>query len=217
MFGKKSIKNMSMLDLRAYSGGALAQISSIQNVATVVLPEAASPDFVEAYTQIKKRNIAQELSLSPDMQLHTVNGNRIMTGSTVHPEFLYILNGFAVLHSIPQDICVHLLVNGFVVVQKGVRVDAVTINGSMVEVDLNTETMKVYNNTLLINSAYIDEIEAGTTIIAGNRLEINGAVTAQEIIDKDLHFVVGNRIICDEIIAGCVRARSTVGNKIETR
>ena len=62
MFGKKKIEAVSVLDLRNYTPQALRKISSIQAVSTILLPENPSPAFAEAYADITKGAIAQEVS-----------------------------------------------------------------------------------------------------------------------------------------------------------
>lgn len=61
MFGKKKIEAVSVLELRNYTPQALRKISSIQAVSTILLPENPSPAFAEAYADITKGAIAQEV------------------------------------------------------------------------------------------------------------------------------------------------------------
>ncbi len=81
MFGKKKIEAVSVLDLRNYTPQALRKISSIQAVSTILLPENPSPAFAEAYADITKGAIAQEV-FAPMDKVAQYNGLNVL-GSTL--------------------------------------------------------------------------------------------------------------------------------------
>ena len=77
MFGKKKIEAVSVLDLRNYTPQALRKISSIQAVSTILLPENPSPAFAEAYADITKGAIAQEV-FAPMDKVAQYNGLNVL-------------------------------------------------------------------------------------------------------------------------------------------
>lgn len=57
------IKNEAVVDLTQYSSAALSKITSMTNVALVLLPADAPEEYYEAYAQIKKANIASIIQI----------------------------------------------------------------------------------------------------------------------------------------------------------
>ena len=94
MFGKKKIEAVSVLDLRNYTPQALRKISSIQAVSTILLPENPSPAFAEAYADITKGAIAQEV-FAPMDKVAQYNGLNVL-GSTLPEGAICLCNGMTV-------------------------------------------------------------------------------------------------------------------------
>ena len=94
MFGKKKIEAVSVLDLRNYTPQALRKISSIQAVSTILLPENPSPAFAEAYADITKGAIAQEV-FAPMDKVAQYNGLNVL-GSTLPEGAICLCNGMTI-------------------------------------------------------------------------------------------------------------------------
>lgn len=211
---RKTIRNQIMLDIRCYSAEALKKIKCIQNVITLILPKDASNEYLSAYAGIKKNRVVNVVNLDVNEQISTVNGGMILTGEVVPEDRVLVLNGSLIVHSFPKDFKFRFIINGSAVVQKGIEIDALSVNGSILTADFNSETAKIYGNMITVDSQYIENIQKGTNIVAGNMIEIDSQVSEDEIIEKDVYFIAGNSIKCDKKIVGCVKARSTVGNSI---
>lgn len=212
MFGKKAIINSAFLDLRSYSSDALKKIKLI-NAATIVLPSDADKEFYDAFAEIKV-NSASRIKAGKDENICTFNGSSIIDGNTVNPNTIYVINGSAIIHSIPQEISLKIFVNGMAVIDKNSDVEVISSNGTVFKTDFDINNSKYYNNNLQIDKQFISYCEKGCTIIAGNTLTFTPDVTTKDLEEKGLHFIVGNSIKCNNLIYGYVAANSHYGNKI---
>ena len=102
MFGKKKIEAVSVLDLRNYTPQALRKISSIQAVSTILLPENPSPAFAEAYADITKGAIAQEV-FAPMDKVAQYNGLNVL-GSTLPEGAICLCNGMTIFRELDRDL-----------------------------------------------------------------------------------------------------------------
>ncbi len=212
MFGKKSIINSAFLDLRNYSPAALEKIKII-NAATIVLPSDADKEFYEAYAQIKV-NAATSIKAKANDIVCTINGSAMIDKDTVKPNTIYLINGSAIIHSIPSDISLKIFVNGMAVIDNISDVEIISSNGTVLRTDFDINNSKYYNNNLQIDKQFISYCEKYSTIIVGNTLTLTPDVTAKDLEEKGLHFIVGNNIKCNNLIYGYVAANSHYGNKI---
>lgn len=117
MFGKKKIEAVSVLDLRNYTPQALRKISSIQAVSTILLPENPSPAFAEAYADITKGAIAQEV-FAPMDKVAQYNGLNVL-GSTLPEGAICLCNGMTIFRRAAGEKHARVFLSGIGVAEQG--------------------------------------------------------------------------------------------------
>lgn len=213
---KKSISAVPTLDLRQYTPEALNEIKSINAVALILLPENPSPEFVNAYAQIKKSAVAQELNLPADATMRTINGSTVLNNNSAVPNSIYMVNGLLLTGLIEKEKNVSFIVNGMAMVKKGSVINPISINGRFIEIDYDENNVKMFTDKVEIDQGFIRNAEQGVFLVTANTIIIEKQVTEEEILEKDIHFVAGNKIVCSKEIFGCIQNRAQVGNKIIT-
>ena len=212
MFGKKSIINTGLLDLRNYSPAALEKIKLI-NAGTIILPSDADKGFYEAYATVKV-NAGSTIKLKTEEIICTVNGFSIIDNTTVKANTVYLVNGAALVHSIPKDTHIKLIVNGAVFVDKSCEAEFLSTNGSVIKTEFDMNNSKFYSQNLQIDTKFVSYCEENCTIIVANTLTFTPDVTTKDLEIKKLHFIVGNTIKCNNSLYGYIAANSQFGNKI---
>lgn len=210
---KRTISNIAMLDLRKYTAEGLSKIKAILNTAIIILPSDAPPEFYDAFSKIELKRNASTLKLPTDATISTLNGCSELTGDTVKNGDILICNGTVLFHDLPVDVCPKVIINGTVVIQKGVNIDILQLNGTSVTAEF-TEA-KLYPNKVEISADYLLMVR-DVTIVAGNKIILDDSVTKEMLIERNIRFVAGNKVVCPKAIYGFVTAISTVGNKVDT-
>ncbi|MCH5191790.1 MAG: hypothetical protein J1F23_06450 [Oscillospiraceae bacterium] len=213
---KKSISAVPTLDLRQYTPEALNEIRSISAVALILLPKNPSPEFVSAYAQIKKSAVAQELNVSADATINSINGSAILNNNSAAPNSIYMVNGMLIAGMIEAERNVSVIVNGTVIVKKGSAIRPISVNGEVFETDFDENNIIMFDKKLEIDKNFIRCAKQGVFVVVDNKIIIDKDVTEDEIIEKDIRFAVGNKIICSKELFGCIQNRAHVGNKIIT-
>lgn len=212
-FRKKVIHSQMMVDLREYTPEALSNIKLIKAVGTVILPENPGAEFMFAFSKIKCEAVGTILRLPIGAQIYTVNGVQVVSNLSAPEGSVCKINGIAVLTK-PQKRNVKYIVNGLLLKNKGVDVECIATNGLSFEMAFDEDKVKIFSNSVEIDSSFIRNAEENTLIVAGNKIEIAEDVTEQEVIDKNIRFFAGNSVICSKNIKGCVQNRACVGNKV---
>ncbi len=207
---KKKLKNQAILDLRNYSAKALSEIDLIANVAVIILPSDAAADWSEAYGRIAKKNVASSIQLPIGETLHMINGSGFFTDNTVE-NGVYMVNGDALIDT--KEKTVKLFLNGSAIIINDSPCRVLQCNGDMMRVDC--ERYQYFDNIIELTPDVIAHLERGITIIAGNKIMLDKALTPEQLEEKEVSFAAGNKILCSDAAYGYVVAHSVCGNKIE--
>ncbi len=216
---KKEGKNMARIinqptvDLRGFTPEALRKIKSITNVASVLLPEDMPDGFSEAYMQIKKMNIAQEIKVPEDACFY--NGNVVLTRNDVTKDSAVICNGTVFVKDIPAEMNIRMIVNGTLIKAKSAQVTVSSINGTKVETDDDVNLIKGMAN-LNIDKNFTDSIGDKTLIIACGKIFIDDEVTEEMLSEKQVKFIAAGKIIARKELHGYIQANSESVGKILT-
>lgn len=213
---KKTIQAVATLDLRQYTPKALEGISKIRAVATIILPENPSAEFVEAYSKISKSAVAHELHLPASGKICTVNGSAVISNETVLPDSIYMVNGLVLVGDIDESKRANFAVNGMLIKKKGSCVNITSANGAVVEADFDENNVKMFDGQYNIDMNFIRCVEKGVWIIVDGKMFIEKDVTEEAIIEKDVHFIADGKIICGKEIMGCILSRAIVDGKVMT-
>ena len=200
---RKAIKNIAVLDLQNFTAEALRRIKKIDGCAIILISKNASEEWKNAYANIKIQNVAQ--IIETDAHKHSVL-NGVVTLNDI-----YVINGIAVLETVKKipDLCV----NGIIFKRKRSQYNISLLNGRSVELD-DAVTIKAYMNVVEIDSDTVRNFDNNTCVVAGNIIDIKNDVTEQMLIDKKITFAAGNKVECNKNISGYVKANSIAGNKI---
>ena len=190
MFGKKKIEAVSVLDLRNYTPQALRKISSIQAVSTILLPENPSPAFAEAYADITKGAIAQEV-FAPMDKVAQYNGLNAL-GSTLPEGAICLCNGMTIFRRAAGEKHAQVFLSGI---------------GDL-------DHLHQFSAELRAGADLLSRLEDGAVIVVGSSLFFAPDVTPEMITDKHLLFIVGAVAVCPKPLLGTVQANSIVGNMV---
>ncbi|OKZ82146.1 MAG: hypothetical protein BHV98_01440 [Clostridium sp. CAG:217_53_7] len=193
MFGKKKIEAVSVLDLRNYTPQALRKISSIQAVSTILLPENPSPAFAEAYADITKGAIAQEV-FAPMDKVAQYNGLNVL-GSTLPEGAICLCNGMTIFRRAAGEKHARVFLSGIGVAEQGTGLVIENLNGMFRELDRDLDHLHQFS-------------------AEGSSLFFAPDVTPEMITDKPLLFIVGAVAVCPKPLLGTVQANSIVGNMV---
>lgn len=213
MFGKKKTISTAYLDLRNYSPNALTKIKRI-TASVIILAKEAEQEYYDAFSQIRVicPNI---LKLSSDALISIQNGFSEINSNTVNPNAIYIISGFSIIHSLPDDVTVRIIINGCAIVDSVSHINPIQTNGSVLKVNFDIEKSKIYENSLMLDKQFLTCCKNNYTIIVGNELTITPEISIEDLQNKNINFIVGNKINCNKGIYGYIAANSVYGNKIE--
>lgn len=210
---RKTIKNVPMLDLTNYTPEALRNIKKISCVACVLVADG-DDEYTEAFSKIELDCVACTIKVPKGTEVALINGSARLTKETAKNDTIYIVNGFALIYDIPDDINLSLIVNGNALVQKDSKVNVLQANGNVVTIDFDIDKVKFVENKLYIDANFVKECETGTVAMADNKIYIDDSVTADMLREKEIRFISGNKIICRKELWGYVQNNAHIGNKI---
>lgn len=207
------IINQPTVDLRGFTPEALKKIKSMTNVATVLLPENMPDGFSEAYMQIKKMNIAQEIRVPDNTQLF--NGDTVLTRNDVSQDSLIMCNGTAYVKDIPAEMNVRIMVNGTLIKAKSAQVTVAGVNGKKVEVSDDVQLVKG-KAELIFDKSFADNIGEKTIIVACGKIHISDDVTEEMLSAKQVKFIATGKIFARKELHGYIQANSDSVGKVLT-
>lgn len=97
---KQVISARSVLDLRDYTPEALREIKSIEAVATLILPENSSPEFIEAFSKIHLEAVGGQFNVASDRKIVKINGVKFGSDISLPDNCFAIMNGIIILCSV---------------------------------------------------------------------------------------------------------------------
>lgn len=214
---KQVISARSVLDLRDYTPEALNGIKSIEAVATLILPENPTPEFMEAFSKIHLDAVGGQFNVAKDKKIVTINGIKNSSDISLPNNCFAVMIGIIILGRPIKGENIEYALNGIVLKKKGIQNEAkcVAENGIVYEMDFDEDKMKFFSNKVEVDADFIRNLEVGTLVAAGNTITISADVTEEAIVNNDIKFFAGNSINCSKSIKSCVQARSVVGNKID--
>lgn len=124
-------------------------------------------------------------------------------------------NGMMIIGDAENVENTEFIVNGMTVLAPNAKINISKANGKVEIFDIDYDKIKLYGGALTVNNDTIRNLEENTTLAVGGKMIIEGDVSEEEIVNKNIHFIAGGQIICDEAIYGCICARSTVGGGIK--
>lgn len=207
------IINQPTVDLRGFTPEALRKIKSIVNVASVLLPENMPDGFSEAYTQIKKINVAGEIRV-PD-NAHFFNGNVTLTRQDVTADSVIMCNGMVFVRDIPEEMNVRMIVNGTLVKAENAFVTVSSINGTKIEVSDDVQIIKG-KAVLNFDKSFAENIGEKTIIIACGKIHIFDEVTEEMLSSKQVKFIAVGKIFARSELHGYLNANSEAVGKVLT-
>ncbi len=212
MFGKKKIEAVSVLDLRNYTPQALRKISSIQAVSTILLPEDPSPEFAEAYADISKEAVAQEV-FAPMDKVAQYNGLNVL-GAALPEGAICLCNGMTVFRRAAGEKHARVFLSGMGVAEQGTGLVIENLNGMFRELDRDLDHLYQFSADLRAGADLLSRLEDGAVIVVGSSLLFEPDVTPEMITDKHRLFIVGAVAVCPKPLLGTVQANSMVGNMV---
>lgn len=216
---KQVISARSVLDLRDYTPEALKGIKSINAVATLILPENPTPEFIEAFSKIHLEAVGGQFNVAKDRKIVKINGVKFSSDISLPDNCFAIMNGIIILCSAIKGENIEYALNGIVLKKKGIQNEGkcVSENGIVYEMDFDEDKIKFFSNEVEVDASFIRNLEIGTLVAAGNSITIAADVTEEMLIKNDIKFFAGNTIKCNQEIMGYVQARSIAGNKIKVK
>lgn len=217
MFGnrKKKIQHVAEADLRPYSAEAVSKIRSIKHVGMIFLPENPSAEFMNAYADVKKEHNGMEIFVSPDKKVSYFNGAVHLSGAQIPSNSLCMANGAVIISDTENVENTEFIVNGVMVLAPNAKINISKANGKVERLDIDYDKLRLFGGEIRVNNDTIRNLEENATLAAGGRMIIESDVTEDEIVNKNIHFIAGGQIICNEAVYGCICARSTVGGGIK--
>ncbi len=201
------ITNNVMVDLRKFTPEALNKIEEIANVVDVILPKDMSPEFAEAYGNIKKSKVVQELYLADDQKFCTFNGNVTITENDVTENTFLKTNGVLIVKSMPEEMNISVMVNGLLIKTKSSKIKLEKLNGLKIEID--DEASVISSGQIVeIDKCFMESINSKTAIIGVDRVEIKDDVTAEMLKSKEVFFGEINAVVAPKALHGYIQANS---------
>lgn len=216
---KQVISACSVLDLRDYTPEALREIKSIEAVATLILPENPSPEFVEAFSKIHLEAVGGQFNVASNRKIVKINGVKFSSDISLPDNCFAIMNGIIILCSAIKGENIEYALNGIFLKKKGIQNDGrcISKNGIVYEMDFDEDKIKFFSNEVEVDASFIKNLEIGTLVAAGNSITISADVTEEMLVNNSIKFFAGNTIKCNKDIMGYVQARSVAGNKIKVK
>lgn len=210
---KKRILNAAIVDLRNYTAAALDNIGLI-NAATVLIPINPSPDVIESYSNIKVKNIANELSVDKDALISEISGITIIDENNYDPNIIYSTSGTVFIKKFDMDTPVRLITSGITLYEKGAKLQFIAISGIAYELGFVVEHTKTFGNSMEFDNRFIELLEDNTLIICGNSITFSPDVEEETLLNKNIHFAAGNTIKCSKKIKSVIQTKSTLARKL---
>lgn len=211
---KKKYKNIATLDLRSYSTDALKRIKSIQNVACLILPKDAKPEWKDAFSEITVKNCASQIYIKADESVHSVNGSAVLDDNNVADGEKYLVNGAAVIATRGKKPSLYIC--GAAVALGGAEYLIESLGGSLIKAEPKGE-YRIYPNYIKIDAPMLENLPDNFTVISGNSIDFETDVTVNRLKEKHLFCIAGNSIMCRREIYGYVGANSQVGNTVTVK
>ena len=201
------IKNQVTVDLRSFTPEALKKIEEISNVVDVILPEDMSVEFAEAYGNIKKSKVVQELHLANSQKICTFNGAVTITENDMVKDTFLKTNGLLVVRNMPEEMNLSVMVNGLLVKTKSSKIKIEKLNGLKVEID-NDASIITSMKRVDIDKCFIESINDKTVILDIDIVEIKNDITADMLKSKNIFFADIKHIFAPKELHGYVNANS---------
>lgn len=215
LFGKsKNIINQAVLDLRRYTSDALKNVKTI-NASSVIMPENPSEELMNAFGNVKYKNISNMLYLSDSKKLITFNGATVFGYENTAPNTIHMFNGMCIVKYIESDEPIEAISNGLIVCSKNTKINFISQNGLAVYTPFEITNVRLFGHDTKIDSQFIESMPDSSVIAAGNNMVIYNDVTLELLKNKQIYFAAGHKIKCDYNILGYVQTIATAGNKIE--
>lgn len=216
---KQVISARSVLDLRDYTPEALNGIKSINAVATLILPENPTPEFIDAFSKIHLDAVGSQFNVAKGRKIVKINGIKFSSDISLPDNCFAIMNGIIILCSAIKGENIEYALNGIVLKKKGIQNEGkcVSENGIVYELDFDEDKIKFFSNEIDVDASFIENLETGTLVAAGNSIVISEDVTEEILMNKNIKFFAGNTIKCNKEILGYVKAYSVAGNKIKIK
>ncbi len=208
-----SIFNQASVDLRNFTPEALKKIESIMNVHLIMLPENPTPEFMEAYTSIKKRNVMTEINVSGNASVF--NGMTVLTKDDLAEDSLVVCNGFTVLRDIPAEMNIRIIINGSLVKSADAFVEAVKINGTIYRIDNDANIVRPVAE-IDFDRNFFNNIKVKTVIISCGTIIVSDEVTEEMLSEKQVRFIATDTIVARKELHGYIQANSENVRKIIT-
>lgn len=199
------IINQPLVDLRNFTPEALRKIKALRNIALVLLPENPSAEFSEAYAEIRKTNVANEIFMSNDACFF--NGLTTLTKAELTEGTLVVCNGLTIVRDVPKEMNVRLIVNGTLLKSPTAFIEPIKINGTTHIIDDEAKIIKSVAE-LRIDKNFIDNLTEKTAIVACGKIFINDEVTNEMLRSKGVVFYDVARITAREELHGYIQANS---------
>lgn len=210
----KKIINEAILDLRKYTPQALEYVKLL-NAAAVIFSENPDEELMNAYGNIKTKNVATTLYLPDDKKIVTLNGTTMLNQMNYTPNALHLINGLSVIQKIENDKPIEIFSNGLTVYDGSTNINFIVQNGFSVKSPFEILDIKIFSTDVKIDSQFIENLKDNTVIAAGTNIVIYNDVSLELLKSKQLYFVAGNTIKCDYNILGYIQTIAAAGHKIE--
>lgn len=207
------ITNQVVVDLRSFSPEALNKIDEISNVVDVILPKNMSVEFADAYGKIKKSNVVNELKLTDDQKLSTMNGSVTITENDVAKNSFLKVNGVLVIKDVTEEFNISVLVNGLLVKTKSSKINIEKLNGTKVEID-DDSSIITSMKSIEIDKCFVESINDKTVIIDIPKIKIQNDVTIDMLRSKNVFFANIQQIYAPKSLHGYIHANSIEISKI---
>lgn len=208
---KKNEINAAVIDLRSYSANALREIDII-NSAVVIMPKNPDNEFIEAYTAIKEKNIAQEITLDENEQLINMSGIKTISDNVTDENGVYDVSGITVIKGLTKPI--KMIASGITVIDKGSNVSFITKSGITANVDFSITDAKIFSKDVELDNRFIELMPDCSVIVCSGDIIFNKDVCEESILGKNICFITGKNIECSKKIRSAVITKSIVTNKI---
>lgn len=211
--------DMALCDLRPLnSPAAIREITAIRDVGLLLLPKDADEETAAALAGIPKQDVGMTLYLERDATVGVLTGmQELYAEDFAQDKTYYLINGLAVIHSLPEEGTTALYLNGIAVLHESLR-GAAHVRFGMVnglKFYRYFDRAKLFGNTAELDAAFFDYLEPGTMVLAGNTLTLAPDVTVEQLRDGRFQFAAGNKIRCSRPLLPYVQAISSAGNTIE--
>lgn len=207
------ITNNVMVDLRKFTPEVLSKIDEIDNVVDVILPKNMSCEFAQAYGNIKKSGIVQELYLADDQRFCTFNGNVTITENDVTENTFLKTNGMLIVRGMPEEMNLSVMVNGLLVKTRSSKINIEKLNGLKIEIDDDASIISS-GQRVDIDKCFIESINNKTAILNVDRIEVKDDVTVEMLKSKEVFFGEIDTVLAPKALHGYIQANSININRL---